>query len=130
MRIVVGELRNDLVTNQSLVGKTIAQAQELPAIQLKLYDYALRPLEVQSISVQNPSAIKAFTVDATPTDHILGVRGESTNLNAKWSVTGNTMDVIINPFGLEEVINSIASYRLQQLTTTSGTYTKFRFLQQ
>lgn len=131
MRIVVGELRNDLVTNSSIIGQTQQAISGQTILQLQFFNYLREPLTPTSVSVLNSElSPNAFRVVAEYSGHAIGRAGdENVTVQSRWYTEENLMKVTGSPVSNTNVINYVYSFQLTELATEAQTYTKFKYIQ-
>lgn len=127
MRIDVGELRNDLVTNSAIVGQTQAAISGQTIIELSFFNYLLQPLVPTSLRVMSDAG--AFDVNQEVSQHYIGTAGEdNTKIYGRWITEGNKMRVTGSNVQSQLVINNAYANRLTNFNTETQQYVKFKFI--
>lgn len=123
----MGELDNNLFTNQNLVGKSRQELSGQELIKVEFYDYLYQPLIPNNCRVQ-PIEIPGqyYIITATESTHSLGIRNNGW-VNEPWQIIDNTMIVKGSESTDENIITSIYRFKFDYLTTNEKEYTKFRF---
>lgn len=126
VKITTGELDNDLMTNQSIVGKTSQEIAGQTVLECEFYDYKNRRLSPTEIMVRDATTNQLYQITDEATEHRIGQR-EGGNLLKMWSITNENLLVLAGESTSTRVITNIDYFRIESLTTIERSYSEFDY---
>lgn len=124
--MVVGEHGNNLITNQSLVGKTLSEISEQVIIQAQLNDYLGNPIQPKSLKLTRDITANPYEVTEEPVEHAIAYAG-STIFRANYYLQDNNLVIQAIRTTSTANITSVLELTLLELTTPQKVFTKFKF---
>lgn len=126
VKITTGELDNNLITNQSIVGKTSQEISGQTIIECEFYDYQNRKLAPTEIMVRDKTTNQLYQITAEASEHRIGQR-EGGILNKTWNITADNLLVIASESTSTRVITNIDYFDIESITTNERSYSEFSY---
>lgn len=109
------------------MGKTPIELNGVTILEVDFKNYALQPINPNSLRVSVVQTGQGFQVTTTPEQHPIGHR-EGGRYQAAFYIENNKLKVVGTAVASQAVIDEAYEIRLTSIQTTEFNYTKFKFI--
>ena len=123
----MGELDNNLITNNAFIGIAAAEIAGEIFLQLSFKDYIGNTLEPSEIITGIEEQSSKYTINETPSNHVTQILSTGT-AQGSFVIEGNKMIVTNRTTTNENVVTRPLKFYLEKFTTADKEFTKFKYV--